>query len=64
MNDLERIRSWISTYPATDRLRSLTIDYYAPRQEDGIQPAGLEEISRREGRPLAISPRIPWSPCF
>jgi len=48
MNDLERIRSWISTYPATDRLRSLTIDYYAPRQEDGIQPAGLEEISRRE----------------
>ena len=48
MNDLERIRSWISTYPATDHLRSLTIDYYAPRQEDGIQPAGLEEISRRE----------------
>ena len=48
MNDLERIRSWISTYPATDRLRSLTIDYYAPRQEDGIQPAGVEEISRRE----------------
>lgn len=48
MNDLERIRSWISTYPATDRLRSLTIDYYAPRQEDGIQPAGLEELSRRE----------------
>lgn len=48
MTDLERIRSWISTYPATDQLQSLEIDYYVPQRDDGIRPAGLEELSRTE----------------
>ncbi len=49
MTDLERIRSWVSTYPGTDRLRDLKVDYYEAVPDNGsIAPAGLVEISRTE----------------
>lgn len=49
MSDLEKIREWLSTYPGTDKLRDLWVDYYAPIPESGnIAPAGLVEVSRNE----------------
>mgnify|MGYP003291649752 CR=1 FL=1 len=49
MSDLEKIREWISTYPGTERLQDLWVDYYAPAPDNGsIAPAGLVEVSRNE----------------
>ena len=49
MTDLEKIRAWISTYPGTDRLQSLQIDYYQADPDNGsLSPSGLVEISRKE----------------
>lgn len=49
MTDLEKIREWIATYPGTDRLQSLKVDYYETVPDNGsIAPSGLVEISRAE----------------
>lgn len=48
MTDLEKVWEWISTYPKTESLRSIRIDYYDPRGDNSIGPAGLTEISRTE----------------
>lgn len=49
MTDLDKIRNWIKTYPGTDRLRDLNVDYYAAEPDNGsIDPSGLVEISRTE----------------
>lgn len=49
MTDLEKIRQWIATYPGTDRLRSLQVDYYGTVPDNGnIAPSGLVDISRTE----------------
>lgn len=49
MNDLEKIREWISTYPGTSKLRGLKVDYYSQDPNNGsIDPSGLVEISRTE----------------
>ena len=49
MNDLEKIREWISTYPGTSKLRDLKVDYYSQDPNNGsIDPSGLVEISRTE----------------
>lgn len=49
MTDLEKIRSWLDTFPGTERLRELKVDYYSQTPENGsIAPSGLVEISRTE----------------
>ena len=48
MTDLENIRAWLDTYPGMAQLQSLRIDYYNPRGDNSITPAGLAEVSRRE----------------
>ena len=49
MTDLEKIREWIATYPGTDRLQNLQVDYYGTVADNGnIAPSGLVEISRTE----------------
>lgn len=49
MTDLEKIRSWILTFPGIDRLQSLQVDYLPKNAETGgITPSGLTEISRTE----------------
>lgn len=49
MTDLEKIRSWISTYPGDGRLRDLKVDYYEADPDNGsIAPAGLVEIGREK----------------
>ena len=49
MSDLEKIRNWLRTYPAIDRLQKLRVDYYSTQPDNGsIDPAGLVEISRNE----------------
>lgn len=49
MNDLEKIKSWLLTYPETERLQSLRVDYLTPEPESGsIRPSGLTELSRTE----------------
>lgn len=49
MSDLEKIRMWLSTYPGTDKLLDLWVDYYEPIPDSGnIAPAGLVEVSRNE----------------
>lgn len=49
MSDLEKIRKWLWTYPAIDRLQKLRVDYYSTQPDNGsIDPAGLVEISRNE----------------
>lgn len=49
MTDLEKVREWLATYPGTDRLRDMWVDYYSPVPDNGsIAPAGLVEISRVE----------------
>lgn len=55
MTDLERIKAWISTYPATTALQSLVIDYYAPQGDKEISPAGLMELSRTESVTGAVT---------
>lgn len=49
MTDLEKVRGWLATYPGTDRLQSLKVDYYDAVPDNGsIAPSGLVEISRTE----------------
>lgn len=49
MTDLEKIRNWLATYAATDRLQSFRVDYLTKDPESGsIRPSGLVEISRTE----------------
>lgn len=48
MTDLERLRSWVESYPGTENLQSIRIDYYDPRGDNSIGPAGLTEVSRKE----------------
>ena len=47
MSDLERIRSWISTFPDHQKLNGFQVDYTdAVPNNGGIFPSGLVEISR------------------
>lgn len=47
MSDLEKIRSWLLTYPKIDRIQGLGVDYYSQQPNNGsIDPSGLVEISR------------------
>lgn len=49
MNDLERIRQWLKSYPVPAPLIDIQVDYYSAQPENGsIAPAGLVEISRKE----------------
>lgn len=49
MTDLEKIRNWLATYAATDRLQSFRVDYLTKDPESGsIRPSGLVEISLTE----------------
>ena len=49
MTDLERIKSWLLTYPETERLQSFRVDYLTAEPESGsLRPSGLTEISRTE----------------
>ena len=49
MTDLKRIKSWLHTYPGTDRLLSLQVDYLPMDPENGsIHPSGLTELFRTE----------------
>lgn len=49
MTALEKIRTWLLTYPQISRLRGLRVDYYSEQPDNSsIAPAGLVEISRSE----------------
>lgn len=49
MDDLERIRKWMSTYPGAGRMRDMKVDYFSPNPDNGsIDPSGLIEVSRSE----------------
>jgi len=49
MTALEKIRTWLATFPGYDRLRSMQVDYYSAEPDNGsIAPSGLIEISRKE----------------
>lgn len=47
MNDLEKLRQWLQTYPNWGK-SSLYVDYTDGATGNGLYPAGLEELSRRE----------------
>lgn len=47
MSDLEKIKSWISTYPGYDILNNFSVDYTDKIPSNGgIFPSGLVEVSR------------------
>lgn len=49
MTDLEKIRSWLNTYPEIGKAQALNVDYYS--QDPGgsnLAPSGLVEVSRKE----------------
>lgn len=50
MTDLEKLRQWISTYPAFDILSEFGVDYIdqAMPHNGGIFPSGLLEVRRKE----------------
>ena len=49
MSDLERIRSWIATFPDHRKLDGFQVDYTdAVPNNGGIFPSGLVEISRTQ----------------
>lgn len=48
MTDLEKLRNWVESYPGTENLQCIRIDYYDPRGDNSIGPAGLTEVSRKE----------------
>lgn len=49
MTDLEKIRSWLNTYPEIEKAWALNVDYYSQDPErSNLAPAGLVEISRKE----------------
>lgn len=49
MSDLERIRKWVASYPGTERMRELKVDYFSPNPDNGsIDPSGVVEVSRTE----------------
>lgn len=49
MSALEKIRSWLATFPGNERLHSLQVDYISAQPASGsIAPSGLIENSRTE----------------
>lgn len=49
MTVLEKLRTWLQTFPGSDRLADMQVDYYESDPLNGsIAPAGLLEISRSE----------------
>ena len=49
MTALDKIREWLGTFPKSDRIQGLNVDYYSMQPDNSsISPAGLQEISRRE----------------
>ena len=49
MNDLQRLREWLSTYPDADALTDWQVDYTSDLPGSfGVFPAGLIENSRTE----------------
>lgn len=48
MTELEKIESWLQGYPGAEALQELRIDYYDPKGDNSIGPAGLTEVSRTE----------------
>lgn len=49
MTALEKIRTWLWTYPQIGRLMGLRVDYYSEKPDNSsIAPSGLVEISRDE----------------
>ena len=48
MSDLEKVRTWLLSYPKIDRIQGLGVDYYSTQPNNGsIDPSGLVEISRK-----------------
>ncbi len=49
MNELEKIRQWLSGYAGAIPVQGMKVDYYAPNPDNGsIDPSGLVEVSRKE----------------
>lgn len=48
MNDLEKLRKWLLTYPNWGESGLLYVDYTDAVPGLGLYPAGLEELSRQE----------------
>lgn len=49
MTVLEKIRTWLDTFPGSDRVADMQVDYYESDPQNGsIAPAGLLEINRSE----------------
>lgn len=49
MTVLDKIRSWILTYPQINDVAAIRVDYYEPQPDNSsIAPSGLVEISRKE----------------
>lgn len=48
MTNLEKLRSWIKTFPQHDMIRDFQVDYTdSVPNNGGVFPSGLQEISRR-----------------
>ena len=49
MSDLEKIRTWLLSYPKIAMAQGLKVDYYSESPAgSSIAPSGLQEISRSE----------------
>jgi len=48
MNDLEKLRKWLLTYPNWGESGLMNVDYTDAVPGMGLYPAGLEELSRQE----------------
>ena len=48
MTVLEKVRTWLQTYPQIGRLLGLKVDYYSEKPDNSsIAPSGLVEVSRK-----------------
>lgn len=49
MTALDKIRSWLLTYPNIGKIQGLNVDYYSEKPDNSsIAPSGLVEINRTE----------------
>ena len=49
MTALEKIREWLKSFPKSNKIQGLNVDYYStqPDNNSSIAPSGLQEISRK-----------------
>lgn len=49
MSAIEKIRTWVNSYPGMEKASALNIDYYSQTPDNSsLAPSGLVEVSRKE----------------